>query len=138
MPRAVLLAAVAVFAAAVPAAAQQGDPYPGAIIYPGQMIPAGYHAHPHGNHGHLHRGPDAQQPQPAANQLNAAQREYMRQVMISQWRQQITHAQESYRQCSDLRGGTTSSVYRSSMNCEQWLAMVQRLQAQIAQVQAQR
>jgi hypothetical protein len=122
--------------AAPTAMSQQADPYPGAIIYPGQLIPAGYHVHPHGNHGHLHNAPDT--PQPQQNQVNAAQREYLRQMMISERRQQIERAQQSYRQCVELRSGTTSSVYRSSMDCERWLTLAQQLQMQILQLQMQR
>lgn len=109
-------------------AAQQPAEECGPAVGPGTQIPAGYHAHQHGDHYHLCRpAPQAAAQAQARPQPNPAAIAYLQ--------QRLRKAEEDYQSCLRDRASMTSGVIRMSMNCEGWQTLIQQLQADIRRAQ---
>lgn len=94
----------------------------------GYPVPAGYHVHQHEGHIHICLNGQAQAaPRPAPNPAAAA---YLQ--------QRIQKAQADYQACLSDRASMTSGVIRAGMNCEQWLTIIQQLQATLRAAQGSR
>ena len=94
----------------------------------GYPVPAGYHVHQHDDHIHLCQYVQARPAQPARQPAPSP-------AAAAYLQQRIQKAQEDYQSCVRDRASMTSGVIRAGTNCEQWLTIIQQLQASLRQAQ---